>query len=168
MYSPQQPDPSQPGAESYPPPPPGAYPYPPPPQGAYPYPPPQPGVAPYPPPPGAYPYPPQVLSATSWPGTLSLSTSSFLCTAGSKTDKQACDQCDDLWFHLTCLEFHYTFRSIWCSRHYHRNISHLLWFHRTENSESLSQPSRTRPGHHRNCARIRRLFPGDYFTYYSL
>ena len=59
MYSPQQPDPSQPGAESYPPPPSGTYPYPPPPQGAYPYPPPQPGVAPYPPPPGAYPYPPQ-------------------------------------------------------------------------------------------------------------
>jgi hypothetical protein len=72
MYSPQEPDPSQPKAEPYPPPeaylPQGAYPYPPPQpgapypyssQGAYPY-PPQPGMAPYPyPPQGAYPYPPQ-------------------------------------------------------------------------------------------------------------
>ena len=80
MYSPQEPDSSQPRVEPYPLP--GAYPsspqpaagpYPYPPQGAYPPPgavpyPPQPGMAPYPyppqgayPPPGAVPYPAQGL-----------------------------------------------------------------------------------------------------------
>ena len=67
MYSPQEPDPSQPRAEAYPPPP-GAYPYPPQPQGAYPYPPPQqPGMEAYPPPSGAYPYPPPPQGAYPYP-----------------------------------------------------------------------------------------------------
>ncbi len=69
MYSPQEPDPSQPKVESYPPPPPGANSYPYPPSGAYPYPPPQqPGMAPsYPYPPPSYSYPPQQPGMAPYP-----------------------------------------------------------------------------------------------------